>query len=175
MIVRPCQSIFRRVFFLGFLAAAVVLAQTAPQPSAAASLTIRGDLTTPLVLTADDLAKMPRETATVQDQDGTKVSYEGVLLREILKRAGAPQDKQLRGKALASYILAKAHDDYQVVFTLAELAPEFGNEQILVADKRDGKALFGYQGPLRLVCPNDKAGARSVRMLETIEFVSLAK
>ena len=49
----------------------------------------------------------------------------------------------------------------------------FGNEQILVADKRDGKPLFGYQGPFRLVCPNDKAGARSVRMLETLEFVRL--
>ena len=46
---------------------------------------------------------------------------------------------------------------------------------ILVADKRDGKPLFGYQGPFRLVCPNDKAGARSVRMLETLEFVRLQK
>lgn len=118
---------------------------------------------------------MPRETMSVADQDGTKVQYEGVLLREILKRAGAPMEKDLRGKALASYIVAKASDGYQVVFTLAEAAPEFANEPILVADKRDGKALFGYQGPFRLVCPNDKAGARSVRMLETIEIVRLQK
>ena len=48
-------------------------------------------------------------------------------------------------------------------------------EKILVADKRDGKSLFGYQGPFRLVCPNDKAGARSVRMLQTLEFVKLLK
>ena len=58
---------------------------------------------------------------------------------------------------------------------LGEVAPEFGNQSILVADKRDGKPLFGYQGPFRLVCPNDKAGARSVRMLETLEFVRLQK
>ena len=62
-----------------------------------------------------------------------------------------------------------------MVFTLGELDAAFGNEQILVADKRDGKPLFGYQGPFRLVCPNDKAGARSVRMLETLEFVRLAE
>jgi hypothetical protein len=62
-----------------------------------------------------------------------------------------------------------------VLFALAELDPAFGNETILVADKRDGKPLFGYQGPLRLVCPNDKAGARSVRMLEMIEIVRLLK
>ena len=72
-------------------------------------------------------------------------------------------------------MLAKAHDGYQVVFTLGEIDPAFGNEQIIVADKRDGKPLFGYQGPFRLVCPNDKAGARSVRMLETLEIVRLQK
>ena len=118
---------------------------------------------------------MPREKVSVPDQDGTKVEYEGVPLREILKRAGAPMDKDLRGKALASYILAKASDGYEVVFTLAEVAPDFANEPILVADRRDGKALFGYQGPFRLVCPNDKAGARSVRMLNSIEVVRLEK
>ena len=76
---------------------------------------------------------------------------------------------------MSSYILAKAHDGYQVLFSLGELGTDFGNEDIVVADKRDGKALFGYQGPLRLVCPKDKAGARSVRMLESIEFVRLQK
>jgi DMSO/TMAO reductase YedYZ molybdopterin-dependent catalytic subunit len=118
---------------------------------------------------------MPRETVSIPEQDGTKVEYEGVPLREILKRAGAPMDKELRGKALSTYVVAKAHDGYQVVFTLAEVAPEFANEPILVADKRDGKALFGNQGPLRLVCPNDKAGARSVRMLDILEIVKVQK
>ena len=62
-----------------------------------------------------------------------------------------------------------------MVFTLGEIDAQFGNQQILVADKRDGKPLFGYQGPFRLVCPHDKAGARSVRMLETLELVKLQK
>ncbi len=139
------------------------------------TLTISGGTSSPLVLKAEDLAKMPRATVSIAEQDGTKVAYEGVRLNEILKQAGAPLGKDLRGKALASYILAKAHDGYQVVFTLAETSPEFANEIILVADKRDGKALFGYQGPFRLVCPNDKAGARSVRMLESLELVRLQK
>lgn len=144
-------------------------------PAAAATLVVKGDVSSPLTLNADDLAKMPRETASIPDQDGTTIQYEGVPLREVLKRAGAPLGGQLRGKALASYVLAKAHDGYEVVFALGELDPEFGNEKVLVVDKRDGKPLFGYQGPFRLVCPNDKAGARSVRMLETLEVVRLAK
>jgi len=129
----------------------------------------------PLMLAAGDLSKMPRETVSVNEPDGTEVQYEGVPLREVMKRAGAPFGSQLRGKALASYILAKAHDGYQVVFAVGELDPAFANESILVADKRDGKSLPGNQGPFRLVCPNDKAGARSVRMLETLEFVRLEK
>jgi DMSO/TMAO reductase YedYZ molybdopterin-dependent catalytic subunit len=140
-----------------------------------AELTIRGDIPAPLILKADDLARMPREAVSIPEQDGTKVNYEGVPLREILQRAGVPLGKDLRGKALASYVLAKARDGYQVVFSLGEMDTALGNQSILVADKRDGKPLFGYQGPFRLVCPNDKAGARSVRMLETLELVRLLK
>jgi len=165
----------RRIFLLSCACLTLLYGQAGQEQTAPAILTVSGDIPSPLVLKADELSKMPRETVSIPDQDGTKIEYEGVLLREILKRAGAPTEKQLRGKALASYVLAKARDGYQVVFTLAEVAPEFANEPILVADKRDGKPLFGYQGPFRLVCPNDKAGARSVRMLETLEIVRLQK
>jgi len=156
------------------LLAGFALAQSS-QPQASPSLRVTGDIPAPLQLTADDLAKMPRETVFVKEEDGNAVQYEGVPLREVLARAGAPFGKELRGKALATYVLAKAHDGYQVLFGLAELDASFANETILVADKRDGKPLFGYQGPFRLVCPNDKAGARSVRMLETLELVRLRK
>jgi hypothetical protein len=169
--IRP----LRAILILAGCSFWLATAQTTVQNTGAAQLTIRGDIPAPLILKADDLARMPRETVSVPDQDGTKVSYEGVPLREILKLAGAPLGKELRGKALASYVLAKAHDGYEVVFTLGEMDTAFGNASILVADKRDGKPLFGYQGPFRLVCANDKAGARSVRMLETLELVRLQK
>ena len=169
-----CRLPFR-ILVLGWLCAAMLSGQAGQPQTPPETLTVSGDVPSRLTLKAEDLAKMPRETVSVPDQDGTKVEYEGVPLREILKRAGAPIEKGLRGKTLTSYILARAHDGYQVVFTLAEVAPEFANEPILVADKRDGKPLFGYQGPFRLVCPNDKAGARSVRMLETLEIVQLQK
>jgi DMSO/TMAO reductase YedYZ molybdopterin-dependent catalytic subunit len=165
----------RRISILSALLVGLVSARAPAQPPASTTLVVNGDVPTPVTLSADDLAKMPRETVSVEEQDGSKVQYEGVPLREVLKRAGAPLGNQLRGKALASYIIAKARDGYQVVFALAELDSAFANEQILVADKRDGKPLFGYQGPFRLVCPNDKAGARSVRMLETLELVRLQK
>ena len=162
---------YARLLPATILLTAVVFAQ----PPSAAVLAVQGDIAAPLSLTADDLAKMPRETASVPAPDGTKIVYEGVALLSILQKAGAPFGKQLRGKVLSSYVLAKAMDGYQVIFTLGELDPDFGNETILVADKRDGKPMGEKQGPFRLVCPNDHEGARSVRMLETLQIVRLAK
>ncbi len=162
--------------YTGWLLATVLLSGLlSAQAPATAVLAVQGDIATPLSLTAGDLAKMPRETVSVPAPDGSKIVYEGVTLLALLQKAGAPFGKQLRGKVLSSYVLAKALDGYQVIFTLGELDPDFGNESILVADKRDGKPLTDKQGPFRLVCPNDHEGARSVRMLQTLEVVRLAK
>jgi DMSO/TMAO reductase YedYZ molybdopterin-dependent catalytic subunit len=142
-----------------------------------AKLIVAGDVSHPLTLTKEDLAKMPRTSVTVKGEgsDAMETTYEGVLLYDVLKQAGAPLDKQLMGKALASYVLAEARDGYQVVYTLTELDPSFTSNKIIVADTIDGKPLFPYQGPLRLVVPGEKKGARSIRMLEKITVVRLRK
>jgi DMSO/TMAO reductase YedYZ molybdopterin-dependent catalytic subunit len=159
---------------------AMVLALLAPvyAQDVEGKLAIGGDVATPLTLTKANLAKMPRVTVKVPHEgtgEGTDTTYEGVLLYDVLKQAGAPLDKQLMGKALASYVLAEARDGYQVVYTLTELDPSFTNNKIIVADTIDGKPLFQYQGPFRLVVPNEKKGARSIRMLEKITVVRLRK
>jgi hypothetical protein len=146
-------------------------AQSAPE----VKLVVTGDVPTPLTLNATDLAGMPREHVELTEQDGEKTTYEGVPLQEILKKAGIPFGRQMRGKALAGYVLAEAKDGYAVVFSLGELDPDLGGARVIVADKRDGKSLFEYQGPFRLVVPADKEGARSVRMLERLEVARLRK
>lgn len=159
----------RRVWILICLGVAMGAAQTAP-----ATLEITGAVKQPLSLTADDLAKMPRASVKTTS-NGMETVYEGVWLHEVLKKAGVPQGSDLRGKALAGYILAKAQDGYEVVFSLAETDPAFIDNEILVADTANGKALFGAQGRFRLVAPKDKPGARSIRMLNAIEVVQLRK
>ncbi len=72
-------------------------------------------------------------------------------------------------------MLAGAKDGYQVLFSLAELDPGFTSNEIIIADTIDGKPLFDYQGPLRIVAPHDKRGARSIRMLQTLSVVRLRK
>jgi DMSO/TMAO reductase YedYZ molybdopterin-dependent catalytic subunit len=137
-------------------------------------ITVGGDVAQPLTLTKEDLAKMPR-TKVVQNGRGSETIYEGVLLYEVLKRAGAPLDQQLSGKALASYVLADASDGYQVVYTLTELDPAFADNKVLLADTIDGKPLPAEQGPFRLIAPQDKRAARSVRMLNRLTVVRLRK
>jgi DMSO/TMAO reductase YedYZ molybdopterin-dependent catalytic subunit len=159
----------RRSLVLGLLAAGLLPAQDA-QPS----VQVTGAVKQPLTLTAEDLAKMPRATVRTTSS-GMETVYEGVWLHEVLKRAGVPQGSELRGKALASYVLAEAQDGYQVVFSLAELDPAFIDNEILLADTSNGKPLFGAQGRFRLVVPKDKPGARSIRMLTRLEVFQLRK
>src|SRR5215469_15239323 len=136
------------------------------------SIQVMGAVKQQLTLTADDLAKMPRATVRTTNQ-GMETVYEGVWLYEVLKKAGVPQGSELRGKALAGYVLATAEDGYEVLFSLAEVDPAFVDNQFLLADTANGKPLFGAQGRFRLVAPKDKPGARSVRMLSKLEVVQL--
>jgi DMSO/TMAO reductase YedYZ molybdopterin-dependent catalytic subunit len=154
------------------------LSLSAQEPSAAPTaeqtIEILGAVKQPLTLTAADLAKMPRASVTTNN-NGMEMVYEGVWLHDILQKAGAAQGRDLRGKALASYVLAQAQDGYQILFSLAELDPAFFDNQVLLADTANGKPLFGAQGRFRLVVPKDKPGARSIRMLTKIEVVQLRK
>jgi DMSO/TMAO reductase YedYZ molybdopterin-dependent catalytic subunit len=159
----------RRSWIIGCLAAGFITAQDTP-----ATLQIIGAVKQTLALSPDDLVKMPRATVKTTN-NGMETVYEGVWLHEVLKKAGVPQGGELRGKALAGYILAKAQDGYEVVFSLAETDPAFIDNEMLVADTANGKPLFGAQGRFRLVVPKDKPGARSVRMLTTLEVVQLRK
>ena len=146
----------RRCLLYAFLGASLLSAQESPQ-QATQSVHISGTLKQPLKITAGDLAKMP------------------LWVQEVLKKAGVPQGRELRGKALASSVLAEAQDGYQVVLSLAELDPSFIDNEILLADTANGKALFGAQGRFPLVVPKDKPGARSVCMLTRIEVGQIRK
>jgi len=136
-------------------------------------LRISGAVSTPLVLTVVDLKKMPRKTlAVVNPHEKKKETYEGVLLEEILHRAGVPQGDQLRGSSMATYVIAEAEDGYRVVFSLAELDSGIFESEVIVADTMDGALLAAPQGPFKLVAFHEKRPARWVRMLKSFTVVS---
>lgn len=144
------------------------------QAAAPATISISGDVQTPVSVSIDDLKKMPRTTVTMAEH-GRETRYEGVLVSALLARAGVPLGAALSGKALSTYVLASASDGYQVVFSLGEVDPALTHNDIIVADTGDGQPLAATQGPLRIVSPHDVRGARSIRMLQRIEVVQLRK
>jgi DMSO/TMAO reductase YedYZ molybdopterin-dependent catalytic subunit len=137
-------------------------------------LHVRGAVSQPLELSLQDLAAMRRTKVTATEHGATAI-YEGVTLTEILQKAGAPLGKDLRGKAMASYVLVTAHDGYRVVFALPEFDPAFtdASQQIILADTVDGKPLPEKQGPVRMVVPQEKKPARWIRMVESVEVVKV--
>ena len=144
-------------------------AQTVPT---GAELKIAGAVSTPLTLTVADLKKMPRKTLTVMNPHEKKQeTYEGVLLEDLLQKAGVPHGEQLRGAAMVSYVLAEAEDGYRVTFSLAELDSAFLNCEVIVADTMDGLPLGAKQGPFKLVAPHEKRPARWIRMVKSITIV----
>jgi molybdopterin-dependent oxidoreductase-like protein protein len=86
-------------------------------------------------------------------------TYEGVALEELLRRAGATLGEQLRGRAMASYVIAEGEDGYRVVFSLAELDSGILESEVIVADTVDGAPLMAQQGPFRLVAPDLHGGS----------------
>ena len=164
--------LFAAVVGLLLSAASHVCAQAAPGTATVAELRIGGEVSTPLALSVADLKKMPRKTlSVVNPHDHKSETYEGVLLEELLKRAGVAQGEKLRGALMATYVIAEAEDGYRVVFSLAELDSGFVDSEVIVADTLNGESLAPKQGPFRLVAPHEKRPARWVRMLKSITVV----
>jgi hypothetical protein len=175
MLIRRCGFGFAVVCAGAVFAVEISAGLRAAQDGAAtATLIIAGEVGTPLSIAPAELKSWPRARVEVKE-DGRVIIYEGVLVGEILKTAGVPLGQQLRGTAVASYVLASATDGYQVVFSIGELDPALTGNDIIVADTVDGQPLSPYQGPLRIVAPKDLRGVRSIRMLQRLEVVRVRK
>jgi hypothetical protein len=143
---------------------------TSESPGSEVLLRVEGEVPTPLRLTSLQMAQLPRQTVQAKGHDGKDSRYDGVALYEILKKAGLPQGKELRGKAVALYLVAEATDGYRAVFALPELDPDFTDRVILLADHRDGQPLSAKEGPLQIVVPGEKRHSRWVRQVVVLQI-----
>jgi DMSO/TMAO reductase YedYZ molybdopterin-dependent catalytic subunit len=129
-----------------------------------------------LTFTAEEFAALPRTEVTLVDpHEKTEQHYTGVLMRELLVRAGALLGDKFRGPAVSMAVLVHCKDTYTVLFSLAEFDANFNDRTIILADKLDGDILPPSAAPLRIVAPADKRGARSARQVTSIEIISVGK
>jgi DMSO/TMAO reductase YedYZ molybdopterin-dependent catalytic subunit len=136
----------------------------------AQQVTVGGEVNTPLTLTSADLAAMPRTTAVSKDKQGNPHSFSGVALAEIFKKAGATIGRDLRGENLAKYVLVTCADNYQIVFSLAELDSSFTDRVVILADQMEGKPLPAGTGPFRVIVPGEKKPARNCFQVTAIDI-----
>jgi hypothetical protein len=148
------------------VATAGLCSEPGPQsPAAGAILRVEGDVAHPLALSRAELRQLARQTVAARAHDGKESRYEGVPVAELLRKAGVPTGKELRGKALTLHVIVEAADGYRVLFALPELDPAFSDRMILLADMRDGGELSSKEGPLQIVVPGEKRHARWVRQV----------
>jgi hypothetical protein len=144
-------------------------AQDAAQPKDTLLLTAGADHA-PVSISLADFRALPRVTVTVHNAHANAdETYSGVPLVALLAKLDAPLGEKLRGKALASYIVASGSDGYSVVLSIAEADPSFHGGDILVADTRDGQPL-AKSGPFQLIVSEDKRPARWVHNLVSISL-----
>jgi DMSO/TMAO reductase YedYZ molybdopterin-dependent catalytic subunit len=140
---------------------------TGPVGAQSPVLLLEGKVKQPQRWVLDDLKKMPAEHATVSyqtDRGVVTASFTGVLLSSLIAAAGGIDDSG-KSAELRHAIRITAKDDYVVVTSTGEIAPDFGGKAALVAYERDGKPLDDF----RIVMPGDKRGGRNVRDVVSIK------
>src|SRR5262249_16193144 len=124
------------LLFWGLVASGTPEKPLAAQDANGVLLTLAREGQPPTHLTADDFGKLPRQQVKARDHEQNIVTFQGVLLRDVLQPLALQFGMELRGKALTIYMLVEAQDGYRVVFTLPELDSLFTDKIVLLADRR---------------------------------------
>jgi len=174
---------FRRLIVVGLPLAIPGVLHAAP-PSAdstvagPSALAITGGVRNKAALSAEALRTSPLVTnmepvaLTVRGGEvkRTLTGYRGIKLTDLLEQAVIePSD---HNSLKRSYVVARAGDDYTVVFSWSELYNTAVGPGVLVLVEKDGSALPDTEGPLALISRMDlRTGPRHVKWLKSIEVL----
>src|SRR5215470_1478456 len=161
------EFFMRKIAFPVFLTVVVFLPFSLAQENA--NFRIGGTEIQAIEISMKDLSQMPRLSVEVREPHKGEIQhYDGVRLSDVLLKAGVQLGNKLRGRGLATYVVAEAKDGYAVVFSIAELDPAMTDNPVILADTMDGKPLAAKEGPFKIVVPGDKRPARWVRMVNAL-------
>ncbi len=156
------------LLIVSFLAMQPLLAQA--QGDTSYVLNIKGDIPAgKITFTQKQLSAMKRVEIKARSMDGEIHIYSGVLVSEVLKMAGVLKPEFHRDN-LVKCLLVRSTDNYQVLFSLAEIDTAYSDNLILLADIADGKPLPPAKGPYRIIVPSEEK--RQARWIWSVkEFV----
>ena len=161
----------RRAWRLALAALSLAAATAAAAEGAAPLLSVHDGAGPARQLTLADLQALPTvlQDATLPREGSAQ--YRCARLADVLAQAGVPMGASVRGKRLAEVVRVGARDGYQVAFALVELDVQFREPVALLCFERDGHAIGGEEGPLRLIVPGEKMHGRWVRQVERLTWV----
>lgn len=145
-----------------------IYAQAAPKQ---VSVKISGEVITPLIINEANFKTYTQTTVIRKDKDGKDHTYGGVILADILAKAGVTLGKALMGENLTKYVLVEASDGYQVIFALPELDKDYADRTIILASQVDGQPLAPGDGPFRIIVQNEKKPARCIKQVTAIKVM----
>ena len=125
-----------------------------------AVLTVQGVGGRAVTLSLADISKLPRQSVKAADH-GATVSFEGVLLTDVLAKVDLPAGEKFHSTAASYYLLVEARDGYRAVFAWAELDATFMDKAVYVVTKREGKPLAEKDGPLGVWWRRARKGLRA--------------
>ncbi len=137
------------------------------------TVTVSGNVSKSLSLTVADLKHYPVHQIDyvppqTEHQAGGEPArqYTGCLLRDVLAAAKPVESKphDLR----KSYVVARASDGYEVVFSWAELFVSPVGSNVYVVYERDGAPLAEDEGRIALVVLTDMRPIRHVKWLSAL-------
>ena len=165
---------FRTVWFgVSLVAASMLHAQGFREPKpfppdiGPAAITVTGVGGKAVTVSMADIVNFPQHTIKATDH-GAPVSFEGVLLKDVLAKVDLPEGEQFHRTVASYYLVVEAADGYRAVFAWAELDPAFMDKAVYLVTHRDGKPLSSSDGPFELVTPGEKRNARWVRQVTAL-------
>ncbi|MFJ8436789.1 molybdopterin-dependent oxidoreductase [Kitasatospora sp. NPDC094019] len=139
-------------------------------PAAPAVVRFHGRLDRPLELTVAQLRARRAHRVEVSfdclSEGEQNHSFEGPKLWDVVREARPRVDLRGRKQRLRHLLTVTGADGHCAVLSWAEIDPEFGGQQILLATSVDGTPLDA-SGP-QLVVPADHCGARYISAVTEI-------
>lgn len=123
-------------------------------------------------LTVERLRSLPLREVTVVERDGSKATYQGAWLGEVLDLGCDSTARLDKHGTLRSAVKVTAVDGFVAVVAMAEVVDAFSERPVMLAWSRNGQPLSERHGPLQLVVPDDLKPGRNVRQVKVLEVIS---
>ncbi|WP_371778639.1 hypothetical protein [Streptosporangium subroseum] len=145
--------------------------------SARGLVRLMGEVRIPAQLSVADLRVFPQREVEVgfacRTSGMRRHHFTGPLLVEVARAAGPIFDPSERKDRLRFLISVLGRDGHHTVLSWGEIDPEFGDTQVLLGLRMDGRDL-DEQGP-HLVVPGDRSGGRYISRIVEIRICADAR